>query len=114
MSGFLILRILSGFFVLAVSKTCKGTDINLVCDYLGVIGMEGHHEELSCLLNFAHARIGNSNKSVTCTRYKAILSLKHKDVYPAASEAAGGLLLAPVSSVDYERGSVNKTRLKPA
>ncbi len=34
----------------------------------------------------------------------ANLALKHSDVYPAAAEAAGRLLVAPVSTVDCERG----------
>lgn len=38
------LTALSNFFDPAVSKDCKGTDIDLVGDFLGTVGMEGYHE----------------------------------------------------------------------
>ena len=36
------------------------------------------------------------------------LAIEHKDLYPAACEAGEGLLVAPVSTVDCERGLVNE------
>lgn len=42
----------------------------------------------------------------------ANLALRHADVYPAASEAAGRLLVAPVSTVECERGFSRQNLIK--
>ena len=40
------------------------------------------------------------------------LAIKHKDLYPAACEAGEGLLVAPVSTVDCERGFSKQNLIK--
>ena len=107
-----ILTALSNFFNPGVSKTTKGADIDLVNEYLATVGVEGKRDELSCFLNFAHASHDNGNKSVVSSRDMANLALRHKDVYPAASEAAGRLLVAPVSTVECERGFSKQNIIK--
>ncbi|XP_053372821.1 uncharacterized protein LOC128546379 [Mercenaria mercenaria] len=107
-----VLTALSNFFNPLVSKTCKGTDIDVVNEYLATVGVEGCKDELSCFLNFAHASHDNGNKSVKSTRDMANLALRNKDVYPAASEAAGRLLVAPVSTVECERGFSKQNLIK--
>ena len=107
-----ILTGLSNFFNPSVSKACKGADMDVINDYLATVGVEGSREELSFFLNFAHAIHDNGNKSVTSTRDMANLAIRHKDVYPAVFEAAGRLLVAPLSTVECERSFSRQNLIK--
>ena len=102
----------------SISLDVKGGDIEVVSDYLAVVGFEGYRDQLLSFLEFAHTSHASGNKSVTSSRDMVNLAIKHRDVYAAAAEAAVRFLVAPVSTVDCERGfsggSVSRMSLKPA
>ena len=56
--------------------------------------------------------ISNGSKSVSCVKDMVNLAIKHKDLYPAACEAGERLLVAPVSTVDCERGFSKQNLIK--
>lgn len=59
-----------------------------------------------------HALIRDGNKSVKVSKDVANLAIRKKDMYPAAGEAAERFLLAPVSTVDCERGFSKQNLIK--
>ena len=48
--------------------------------------------------------VGQGSKVVSNGKDVANLAIRHKEVYPAACEAVVRFLLAPVSTVECERG----------
>ena len=87
-------------------------NLEVVSEYLGQVGRCGFRDELERFVHFAHSCISNGSKSVSCVKDMVNLAIKHKDLYPAACEAGERLLVAPVSTVDCERGFSKQNLIK--
>ncbi|XP_060571778.1 E3 SUMO-protein ligase KIAA1586-like isoform X2 [Ruditapes philippinarum] len=107
-----VLTALCNYFNPVVDKDSKVDDVDVIVEYLGNVGVECNVDDLDMFLGYAHALISEGNKSVKAPNDVANLALRKKDVYPVASEAAERLLLAPVSTVDCERGFSKQNLIK--
>ena len=108
----IVLTALSNMFNPSISIDVKGGDIEVVSDHLAVVGFEGYREELLSFLEFAHTSHASGSKTVKSSRDMVNLAFKHRDVYAAAAEAAVRFLVAPVSTVDCERGFSKQNVIK--
>ncbi|XP_052223995.1 uncharacterized protein LOC127839652 [Dreissena polymorpha] len=107
-----VLTSLSILFNPAIAKDSKVKHVDVVAEYLCSVGFEGCLESLGMFMNFMQSLVDSGNKIVGNSRDSANLAIKKKDVYPAAAEAAERLLVAPVSTVDCERGFSKQNLIK--
>lgn len=107
-----VLTALCNYFNPLVDKDKKVDDVDVVVEYLGNLGVECNVDDLDMFLGYAHALISEGNKSVKVPKDVANLAIRKKDVYPAAGEAAERFLLAPISTVDCERGFSKQNLIK--
>ncbi|KAG1666499.1 hypothetical protein GQR58_018861 [Nymphon striatum] len=87
-------------------------DGETISDYLLSVGMEGLRDELLNFARFAHASQSAGHKSVRSSRDMINLALKHKDIDPGSAEVAARFLIAPVSTVECERGLSKQNLIK--
>ncbi|XP_052264597.1 E3 SUMO-protein ligase KIAA1586-like isoform X2 [Dreissena polymorpha] len=102
-----ILTALSNIFNPTVRKDDKVSD-----EYLCSLGFESCREDLSLFLGYLHSLVDSGNRTIRGSRDAANIAMKKMDLYPAEAEAAGRFLLAPVSTVDCERGFSKQNIIK--
>ncbi|XP_052797650.1 E3 SUMO-protein ligase KIAA1586-like [Mya arenaria] len=107
-----ILTAMSNIFNPVVQKTDKASDVVVASEYLCSLGYENCREDLELFLSFMHSLVDSGSKVVKHTKDVANLAMKKKDLYPAAAEAAERMLVAPVSTVDCERGFSKQNLVK--
>ncbi|XP_053386200.1 uncharacterized protein LOC128550685 [Mercenaria mercenaria] len=107
-----VLSALSNFFNPVLERESKVDDTEVIVEYLGEAGLECSIDDVDMFFRFAHSLIKEGNKSVKSPRDVANLAIRKKDVYPSAAEAAERFLLAPVSTVDCERGFSKQNLIK--
>ncbi|KAG1673513.1 hypothetical protein GQR58_015535 [Nymphon striatum] len=107
-----VLTALSNFFNLRLGPVEKKSDVETISDYLLSVGMKGLRDELLNFVRFAHASQSAGNKSVRSSRDMINLALKHKDMYSGSAEVAARFIIAPVSTVECERGFSKQNLVK--
>ncbi|XP_053388248.1 zinc finger protein 862-like [Mercenaria mercenaria] len=107
-----VLTALSNLFNPVLERESKVDDTEVIVEYLGKVGLECSIDDVDMFLRFAHSLIKEGNTSVKSPRDVANLAIRKKDVYPTAAEAAERFLLAPVSTVDCERGFSKQNLIK--
>ena len=108
----LVLSSLSNLFNPLISHSLKSDDVEHVSDYLDSVGFQGYREELLDFVVYVGHMVDIGSKVVSNSRDVANLAIRKKEVYPAVAEAAERFLVAPVSTVDCERGFSKQNLIK--
>ena len=90
----------------------KDEDIQTMSAYLKV--KETCTEEMKSFLRFVVKKIENGHQTLQTTKDVAQYGAKHEDQYPNVAAATKRLLVAPVSTVDCERGFSRQNHIKTA
>ena len=107
-----VLSAFSSIFRPNVEIEEKAKDIDVVSQYLFKIGYEAGREEFEMFLEYIDTLVKSGNRSVRNAKDVANLAIKKQEVYPTVAEVAGRFLVAPVSTVDCERGFSRQNLIK--
>ena len=73
------------FFNQTVPRSDKVSDIDIVSEYLGSVGSESAVDGLDLFLTYMHSLVDSGSKVVRSSRDAANITLKKRDLYPAAA-----------------------------
>ena len=103
---------MNNFFNPTIESDNKQDDLEIIDYYLFKRGFEGCREELELFLAYLDPLIKNGNKCVARAKDVASLAIRKMGVFTASSEVASRFLVAPVSTVDCERGFSRQNLIK--